>query len=59
MEKNWFELTFEEKLYEAYSAVLFPEKMDKNKRDFLSMLVEKLTDRTDGMTNDEINKFFG
>jgi hypothetical protein len=33
--------------------------MDKNKRDFLSMLVEKLTDRTDGMTNDEINKFFG
>ena len=59
MEKTWFELTFEEKLLEAHSAVLFPDKMDKNRMEFLSMIVQRLIDKTDGMTNDEIEEFLG
>lgn len=58
MEKTWFELTFEEKLYKAHRAVLFPETIDKNISEFLSMLIQRLLDKTDGMTNDEIDKFF-
>lgn len=59
MEKNWLELTFEEKLYKAHRAILFPETIDKNISEFLSMLIQRLLDKTDGMTADEINKFFG
>jgi hypothetical protein len=59
MEKTWFELTFEEKLHEAHKAVLFSDKMDKNRMDLLSMIVQRLIDKTHGMTNDEIDKFLG
>jgi len=58
MEKTWFELTFEEKLCKAHRAVLFPETIDKNISEFLSMLIQKLLDKTDGMTDDEIDNFF-
>lgn len=59
MEKTWFELTFEEKLYEVHNSVLFSHKMDKNKMNFLAMIVQRLIDKTNGMSDDEINKFLG
>lgn len=58
MEKSWFKLTFEEKLYKVHRGVLFPETIDKNMSEFLSMLIQRLLDKTEGMTNDEIDKFF-
>lgn len=57
--KNWFELTFEEKLIESHQAILFPDRMCKNKMDFLSMIVQRLIDKTDGMSDKEIDNFLG
>ncbi len=59
MEKSWFKLTFTEKLLKAHSAVFSPEEMDKNKRDFVIMIIESLIDKTKGMTNNEIDKLLG
>jgi hypothetical protein len=59
MKKSWLDLTFQEKLFEAHEAVLFSERMDKNRMEFLSMIVQRLIDKTDEMTNDEIEKFIG
>lgn len=56
--KTWFDLTFQEKLIKVHRAVLFPEEMDKNKMEFLSMIIQRLIDKTNGKTNDEINSFF-
>lgn len=56
--ENWFDLTFNEKLLKTHEAVLFPELLDKNITDFLSMIIQKLIDKTDGMSNDEINNYF-
>jgi len=56
---NWFHLTFEEKLYESHKAILFPDKMDKNRMDFLSMIIQRLIDKTSGMTDDVLDKFLG
>lgn len=58
-EKNWFELSFQDKLFEVHAVVLFPEKRDKNKTEFLSMIIQRLIDKTDGMSDDEIDKFLG
>lgn len=57
--ENWFESSFQDKLLKVHEAVLFPERMDKNKRDFLSMIIQRLIDKTDKMSNDDIDKFLG
>lgn len=56
---NWFDLTFQQKLLEVHKSNLFPEYSDKNRTEFLNMLIERLIDKTDNMTNDEIEKFLG
>ncbi len=56
--KDWWNLTFQEKLFEVHRAVLFPEEIDKNKRDFLTMIIQRLIDKVDGKSNDEIDKLF-
>lgn len=56
--KDWWNLTFQEKLFEVHHAVLFPEEIDKNKRDFLTMIIQRLIDKVDGKSNDEIDKLF-
>lgn len=56
---NWFHLTFEEKSYESHKEILFPDKIDKNRMDFLSMIIQRLIYKTSGMTDDELDKFLG
>lgn len=55
---DWFSLTFQEKLSEVHGMVLFPERRNKNKVDFLTMIIQRLIDKTDKMTDEEIVKFF-
>lgn len=52
--KGWFELSFEEKLLKAHYAVLFPETIDKNISDFLSMLIQGLLN----IPKEELDEFF-
>lgn len=58
MEKTWFELSFQDKLLVAHRAVLFPDEFDKNSRDFLSMVIARLIDKVDGLSDDEIDNLF-
>ncbi len=57
--ENWFESSFQEQLLVAHRAVLFPEEMNKNKKEFLIMIIQRLIDKTDKMSNDDIDKFLG
>jgi len=57
--ENWFKLSFQEKLLVAHEAVLFPGRMNKNKRDYIVFLIERLIDKTDKMSDDELEKFLG
>lgn len=56
---SWFDLTFKQKLLEVHKSNLFSEYRDKNRTEFLNMIIERLIDKTDNMTNDEIEKFLG
>jgi hypothetical protein len=56
---NWHELSFQEKLLKSHRAVLFPDEIDKNTQDFVSMIIERLIDKTGNMNNEEIEKFLG
>ena len=56
--KSWFELSFQEKLIESHGMILFPDRRDKNKMEFLSMVIQHLIERVEGLTDDEINKLF-
>jgi len=55
---SWWDKTFQEKLFIAHNITLFPENRDKNNIEFLSMTIEKLIDKVDGMNDEEINKLF-
>lgn len=57
-QENWFNLTFQQKLEHAHSYVIFgDEYVNKNIRDFTVMLVEHIINKTNNMSNDEIEKF--
>ena len=59
IEKDWFETTFQERLLIVHEGVCFPERMDKNKTEFLLMIIGRLIDKTENMNDDEIEKFLG
>ena len=58
LKKNFFKLTFQDKLLLAYHVSLFPEDKNKNIEDFIVMILEILIEKTENMTNKEIDKFF-
>jgi hypothetical protein len=56
---NWFDLSFNDKLHAMHYYVLFPnEYASKNVIDFSAMIAELLIEKTEGMTDDQINDFF-
>jgi len=55
---DWYTLSFEDRLYCAHRVSLFPELSNKHTQEFMSMIFELLIDRTENMSDEEINTFF-
>lgn len=58
MDKSWFDLSFQEKLLKAHEVSLFPERSNKNTKEFMSMIFEVLYDLLENKTDKEIKEFF-
>ena len=56
---SWFKLTFHEQLIEVHETICFPERSNKNKMEFLSMIIQRLIDKTENMNDEQIEKFLG